>query len=181
MKRLTIALVVLVILALMGCQRGSISEEPPPGPLGMETPIDPATALPSPLYEPKTEEEKAAAREASDRAEAQQVAEREAALSWAKENCQIKVFRMCSRFFEITSQNPICLVRLEGNCPHGVIASIDNQEVATSGEPLGETTSQVYFSREGASLVALSADDNDGSVAGVYITKVELWSLIAPP
>lgn len=172
MYRLTFVLFAVTVFALTGCQREPVGQDRSNDALIMEVPLDPTTLSPSPLYEPKTEEEKAAARAAGEAAAAAKQAEEEAALSWAKENCRLEVFKAPTHF-ELTSDAAICLVRVKGDCPHGVTVAIDGQllpSITLSG------MTQVFFSHKGATSVTVSPDGDMGQ-----ITAIEVWTLNASP
>jgi hypothetical protein len=172
------------VLIISGChnrnnqQTASRDEYPAGHQLLMDVPIDPNTELPSPTYEPKTEEEKAAASEAAQQATAEKRATEEANLAWAKANCRPQTFRMHSRFFKIVSESPICLVRVvfSGSCPHGVTVTSTKQtsHTAHSVESLPKLNN-VFFSQRGDKQIHIIADDNDGSVMA-YIEEVEIWA-----
>lgn len=139
----------------------------------MEVPLDPTTLSPSPFYEPKTEEEKAKAREAGEAVAAAKRAEEKAAFSWAKENCSLEVITEPSQRFEVTRDTAICLVRVEGDCPHGVAVTVDGQALPSA--TLGDSMTQIFFSKEGSRTITLFPDGEMGQ-----ITAIEIWTLSAP-
>jgi len=169
------ALIVLSLTLVVGCQKnkpgGAVTD-----PLDMETPLDTYTSSPSPLYEPKTPQEKAAAREASEQATAAKRAAEEANLTWAEGNCRLQTFHIHSPFFEVVSESPICLVKTVGNCPHGVtvISTKQTSHIEHSVESTSKPN-EVFFSQRGDKTIRLIADDNDGSVV-VYIEEVRIWT-----